>query len=408
MSETHEILILGGNYAGVSVAHYLLRHTLTALDKANPSQKYHVTMVSPSTHFYHKIGAPRVLASPELIKFDQAFVPIADGFASYPKGSFTFVQGLAIATDAEKKMVTVSLGTDENGTTQALPYNSLVIATGTKAASPIWTMTGSHQESIQAMQDLHKALPSAKTILIAGGGPAGVESAGEIGTLYPSASTTILSGSTRLLSRLSARNSAAAERKLTELNVKTINNGLKVTSATPINGGPASELTFSDGSKSTVDIYIDATGGRPMTSFLPPTWLNEKGYVLTDPKTLRCTFPDSANIYAVGDVGSYSTGSVLDVILAVPAACSSIHIDLAGLHAPSEKTGANKASTAATKQRNYKAITDTQFVPIGPKGGVGQIFGWKIPSFFVWLLKSRDFMIGKAVGDARGERFLKA
>ncbi len=48
------------------------------------------------------------------------------------------------------------------------------------------------------------------------------------------------------------------------------------------------------------------------------------------------------------------------------------------------------------------------FVPIGPKGGVGVVFGWRVPSWLVWLAKSRTFFMEKAPGLATGEEVVKA
>jgi hypothetical protein len=47
-------------------------------------------------------------------------------------------------------------------------------------------------------------------------------------------------------------------------------------------------------------------------------------------------------------------------------------------------------------------------IPIGPKGGVGVIYGWRVPSWLVWLLKSRNFMMDKSPGLATGEAVNKA
>jgi hypothetical protein len=41
-----------------------------------------------------------------------------------------------------------------------------------------------------------------------------------------------------------------------------------------------------------------------------------------------------------------------------------------------------------------KEEREMQFVPIGSGGGVGALMGWKVPSFFVWALKGRDYMVG--------------
>lgn len=103
-------------------------------------------------------------------------------------------------------------------------------------------------------------------------------------------------------------------------------------------------------------------------------------------------------VYAIGDVASYSSGGVLDVLNGVRPLCSSIQIDLS----------ASSQGAAETKQQVYKPMKETQLVPIGPKGGVGAIMGWKIPSLMVWLVKAKTFMVEKVPGSVSGKDFIKA
>ena len=79
-------------------------------------------------------------------------------------------------------------------------------------------------------------------------------------------------------------------------------------------------------------------------------------------------------------------------------------------------SGANKgekissgspANLSALKEKKYKQVqSDMMMVPIGPKGGVGVIFGWRVPSWLVWLIKSRTFFIEKAPQLADGSAAL--
>lgn len=99
-------------------------------------------------------------------------------------------------------------------------------------------------------------------------------------------------------------------------------------------------------------------------------------------------------MYAIGDVAGYSLGNVFDINDAVRPMCSSIYQDLSG-----------KNSTSKPFQQNTK---ETQLVPIGPNGGVGAVFGWKLPGFAVKMIKSKDYMIGQAGKTVSGEQFAKA
>ena len=172
----HDIVIVGANIAGIGTAHYLLRHTVPALEARNKSTTYRVILISPSTHFFWKIGAPRTLINDKLIPLDKVFVPIADGFKEYSAEKFTLVLGTATALDENRK--TIAIKPLSPSTTTSVSYSTVIIATGTTSASPLWTLHGSHEESIAAFKQLHKSLPDASTILIAGGGPAGTETAG--------------------------------------------------------------------------------------------------------------------------------------------------------------------------------------------------------------------------------------
>jgi apoptosis-inducing factor 2 len=122
----HNIVILGGNFAGVSTAHYLLRHVLPLL--TNEKSQYKVTLVSPSDHTFFKIGAPRVLV-PEKVPTDKPFASIPDAFSQYKSSEFTFIQGEAVGLDGSAKTVSVKSAVKPDDL--LIPYDSLVIATGT-------------------------------------------------------------------------------------------------------------------------------------------------------------------------------------------------------------------------------------------------------------------------------------
>lgn len=386
----HNIVILGGNFAGATTAHYLLRHVLPHLNSTDKAA-YKVTLVSPSDHTFFKVGAPRALVGANKTELLAPFTSLTEAFASYPASTFTFIHGSAIALDEKTNTVTVKTEKEES-----VHYDSLIIATGTTSNAPLWTLHNSLEETTTAFENLNSSLKTAKTILIAGGGPAGVETTGEIAYKYKGQgkSITLLSGQDALLPYLKhATASRIAEQRLAALGVKTVHK-LRVVGSTQVGGGKT-EVVLSDGSKQVVDLYIDATGGIPNSQFLPPSWLDSRKKVVADATTLRATAA-GANIYSIGDVASYSKGNVLDAAWVVPALGYSVYEDLS-------KGG------KALKEKRYKQIQKAMgMVPIGPKGGVGVIFGWRVPSWLVWLLKGRDFMMSKAGGIATGADVVKA
>ena len=174
---SHNIIIVGANFGGIGVAHYLLRHTIPLLESQNhKSTTYKVTLISPSTHFFFKIAAPRIVVDSTLNTESKGFQPIANGFKEYPSDRFALLVGSAVGLDEAQKIVTVE--PPKPSAVTSVAYDTLVIATGTTSTSALWTLHGSHEKTVNAFKDLHQSLPSANSILIAGGGPAGTETAG--------------------------------------------------------------------------------------------------------------------------------------------------------------------------------------------------------------------------------------
>ncbi|CAF9914455.1 MAG: hypothetical protein GOMPHAMPRED_008165 [Gomphillus americanus] len=413
MSTTHEIVILGANFAGVQTAHYLLKHTIPALEKLIRKISYHITVVAPNTKTYYKIGAPRAIAAPSKISTSQLFLPIEQEFANYDSRQITFIKGLATGICPSRAVNITTL----EGHTRTIPYNTLIIATGSKFKSDLWNLTGDHTTSETAIQTLQQNLLQAKTILIGGGGAVGVETSSEIAENHPTAHITLLSGTTRVLPRLTENTSKRTELKLAKLGINTVHN-LKIHDSHRQPDG-RTKIVFDNGTERTVDVYIDSTGGKPNTSFLPRAWLDIYGFVSVD-ESLRGNKAGMEDVYAIGDCASYSSCTNMDIYYSVAPLASSIGVDLAPLltkqKSPLPLTkqkfplplNKNKRRSTPLKQKSFQPIRDTLIVSVGSGGGIMQFMGWKVPSFVVWAVKSRDYMIGGAKKTVSGRRFGKA
>src|ERR1700753_2795776 len=91
------IVVLGGSYAGLSVAHRLLKSTIKELRTSKSSPRYRVLLISPSTHLYWNVGAPRAICGNGLLPINSAFMPFLEKFKRYPDARFSFIQGEAIS-----------------------------------------------------------------------------------------------------------------------------------------------------------------------------------------------------------------------------------------------------------------------------------------------------------------------
>lgn len=254
--------------------------------------------------------------NPSALPVGKALIPIAHAFSVYQKEQYEIVEAFVTRVDPQSRTVY----TDRDGKHH---YDSLVICSGTTSAAPLWSLSRGTEELKAGLEDISKRLPSAKTVVVAGGGAAGVETAGELGHVYGGKKNiTIYSGTSQLLGRL--RNKGAgidAEAVLNKMGVNVVN-GVKVLSST--HDGDKDLLQLSSGEMVTADAYIDATGDIPNASFLPSDWLNDKGYVKVNEQTLELDVQGVTGVYAFGSVGSYSDGGLLHVRFAIKPLLESI------------------------------------------------------------------------------------
>lgn len=420
MSQTKTILILGGSYAGVATAHYLLKHVIPSLSQKT---SYKVVLVSTSSHFFVRPTSPRALTSEDAFPKDKLFVPLTKAFSQYDSSRIQLVTGAALHLDHKNRSVSVSVSADN--TEQKIDYHALIIATGATATSPLFGLFGDHTKTEEAWKELRKKLPTAKTVLVAGGGPTGVETAGELGQylngragLFGGSSSnktviTIVTKSSQILPDLPPPLAQKAEAQLAKLGVSVIKNR-KIVGVTPPdagvihkNGGDdlthitdSAEITLDNGEPIKADLYIPATGVSPNTAFIDKHLLDGEGYVNVD-STLRVQNGAGPRVYAIGHVSSSQPRAIHAIMNQTPLLCENLKRDLLAVESGQGENG-------GTGYRQLEPETKkSQLVVIGG-GGVGLAFGWKIPGFLVWLIKGRDYWLGMTPGMWNGKQFEKA
>lgn len=405
---TETILIIGGSYAGIGAAHFACRHVLSQLPKKE-GVTYNVIMVNPSKDLYWRFAAPRACASKQMMPTNKVFFPIEPSFTyAFPK--FKFVQGTATHVDSAGQTVSVRTISGEQLT---IPYAALVIATGFTTHSELFTQT-TDATDLEATYDSFQAqLKNAKTVVIGGGGPVGVETAGEIAELLNGrpgffasapkevkAKVTLICGDKKLLPILRPQIAQQAEQLLKGLGCDVTYN-TRVVSAIKEgeHDGGRIRVELSNSETIEADIYIDCTGSRPNTSFLPKEWLDNRNKVACNPQTLRVEHESAGpRVYAVGDVASYTRGGVLDMSDAIPVAMTNLRTDLIA-HFSGKPPGGD---------RHYKPnLKESQICPIGTQKGVGAFNGFKMPSQAIWLIKGRSYLLNMADGTLRGDEFKK-
>lgn len=390
------IVILGGSYGGVSTAHSVLKHAIPQLpDKAS----YQVILVSASSQVMCRPACPRALISDDMFDQKKLFVSIPETFAQYPEGSFRFIKGTATELDHTKRTVSISPAV---GNVEKIDFHALVIATGASTPSPLLGLNKDEEFLRTNWTAFREALPKAKSIVIAGGGPAGVETAGELGEYLngragwlssklasPKVSITVVTAGSQLLPVLRPSLATKAEELLAKVGVTVVKN-MRVKAVAPESAGTDSTLTtkatvtLEDGKTLDADLYIPATGTTPNTSFIDASLLKPDGRVDTNTSTLRV---DNAGprVYAVGDAASYARPAVHNILAAIPVLGANIKRDLL--------LAAGKESSAGEDKVFKEDTRETQMVPIGKSKGVGAGMGYRMPSIMVWLIKGRDYWL---------------
>lgn len=334
-------------------------------------------------------------------------------FAQYPEGRVRFVHGTATELDHTNRTVCIMPAAD--GESESIDFYALVIATGSSTLSPLLGLNKDASVLRENWSAFRKALPTEKSIIVGGGGPTGVEVAGELGEYLngrsgwlssklssPKVSITVLTAGNKILPVLRQNLAEKAETFLAMVGVTVVKNA-RVVFVTPSGAGtedavtPNTTVTLEDGSTMTADLYIPAMGTKPNTSFIDASLLTQSGQVDTNSSTLRV---DKAGprIYAVGVVGSYARPAIHNLVGAILVLAANIKRDLlaaAGEEPPDE-------------DRVFKEDTrETQLVPIGRNKGLGAFVGYRVPSFMVWLIKGRGYWLWTTGNVWRGKQWEK-
>ncbi|GAW11961.1 hypothetical protein ANO14919_013150 [Xylariales sp. No.14919] len=370
---TKTVIVLGGAYAGVQVAHRLLKYTKPHVKDLK------VILVSKNSHFYWNLAAVRAIV-PGILKEEQYTLPIAPGFAKYAADAFEFIIGSAEDVNTANKTVRVKVGADASE--RDLTYDYLVVATGTRNAGATdvpWKNNGTHEEITALLAETQQKVSAAKHIVVAGAGATGVETAAELGFEYgnPKDSAAkkeivLLSADKEVLNSDSIAGNVAAELK--KLNV-TIRGSARVVSANALPDGKT-EVVIENGENIITDLYLPTMGMTPNTEFLPAALLTDKKFVDID-EFYRVKGAD--NVWAAGDVVWKPRGSFV--------------------LSDKQAAGVAKNIDAVLKGKNQTPVKtipiDVLMVATGRSRGAGRMGPVKAFSLMVYLIKGKTLGVEK-------------
>ncbi|RSL44774.1 hypothetical protein CEP54_014548 [Fusarium duplospermum] len=377
MPET--IVIIGAGYADIGIAHKLLKDTRPKV----PELK--VVLVSPSTHHLWNIAVVRRIV-PGQLGDEKLFQPIEPGFKRYPVDNFEFVLGTATHVSPDKSFVRVQNPRE----TLELKYTHLIVATGSSYPTRLpFTSIGTYQETLDALHGWQRKVEAAGSIVIAGAGPTGIETAAELACIYGQTKdiTVIVPGNDPLPGLIPDVGKTAAN-EMEKLNVKIRRN----TRATNVEQtGGQQTISLSDRSAIQADVYLPLFGMKANSGFLPTTLLDDKGNLKLD-GTLRVA--GFENLWAAGDVSNLEPKQLIF------AERQALHL---AMNLDAVLTGAKE------RVLDLKPTVMPQlFVTIGQKKGTGQYSRFRVPGFIVSTVKGKTLFIEKAPGLVAGKNIVRS
>jgi len=350
------VVIVGGGYGGMELASQLLKLGIP------------FTLIDPKEYFHHCVGALRCAVDPNFT--NKTIINFGKSFGNQ------FVQGKVTAVDFENKKVTIDNRDDEQ-----IEFTDIVFAVGSQGPFPGRTFVGSMSEVATQYQSLNEDIEKSETILIVGGGPVGVELAGEIGYKYNTSKKVVLVHPSEELVSPDFGNTFQTKIKSSLKNMKvTLVLGDRVENLGDLTIGSHFKQTVKTqkGEAFDCDLLLKCTGNGPCTTLTKTVFdsskFDEKSNLLKVNQFLQVEGYD--NVYALGDCVNTPEHKM--------AAHAGTHANCIASNFIKELKGQEKSP--------YKQKFNGMVVPVGPYDGAGWINGWTVPAIVVSLFKGRSLM----------------
>lgn len=272
-----EILILGAGYTGMGA-------TMGLAGRLKGRDDVHVTLVNPQTRFTERLRLHQIASGQEL-----ADLEIPDQLANT---DVQFVQGWVTSIDADGHTVRID---DE----YVLRYDTLVYALGSVADTDSvpgvveFAYTLNSAQDAAALADQLDRLGNA-TVIVAGGGLTGVESAAEIAEQHPDTDVVLLSRE--------EPGSMMGEKARARLHAGLARLGVQVRSGADIVKVMADGVALANGEVVLAQAVLWTTGVRvsPLAA-AAGLHVDDRGRIVTDESLRSVSHP---NVYAVGDAAA--------------------------------------------------------------------------------------------------------
>ncbi|KAK2606244.1 hypothetical protein QQS21_003292 [Conoideocrella luteorostrata] len=310
------IVIVGASFAGHHVARLVA-------GQLSPQSRYRVVVIEPNSHFQFTWVLPRfcVVKGHE----EKAFIPYGRYASSLP-GVLEWIQDRVVSID--KTHVRLAKGLDP------IQYDYLVLATGSGVKTGLPSRVNATEKSagVELIRDVQRGIETAKTVVVVGGGAAGMEVATDAKDLYPDKNIILVHSRPAVMHRFGKRLQDEAMQALKRLGVEVILED-RVVDEDPA----AKKVTLRSGREISCDYFVspsltpssfslalseiwrcssrprhhqvNCTGQAPCSQVLAsvsPNSISPNGYIKVKP-TLQVADEELSHVYACGDVADTET-----------------------------------------------------------------------------------------------------
>jgi NADH dehydrogenase FAD-containing subunit len=365
--EQRRIVIVGGGYAGIQTLNELSKKKYKNFD-------IEIVLISQTNFFYHKIGSLRTIVKSDLIS--DIVIPYDKVLESAGNARFIHASLKSVTTD--QVLFTRVNDNKLNDTVESLGFDFLVLAMGSSYVHPFNASTYDRVNQLELIKNNYDKFNDSKKILIVGGGPVGVEAAGEIATDAKDKSVTLITSSDKLLDAFSSP--TLSRDVLSILKGKRVqvifNDSVDLTN---VGNFQSQQLKTKNGVDIEFDAYLQCFGSKPNTSAISADWLDDRSYIKVN-KFFQVHNTD--NIFAIGDCCD-----VKDMKLAYKA----------GMHCPVVVDNIDKL-LQNNKSQLKEYVVDTKIasiVSLGRGNGVMKFGSFELSGCLPTMFKSKHLFVSK-------------
>ncbi|GLI64564.1 hypothetical protein VaNZ11_007885 [Volvox africanus] len=274
---------------------------------------------------------------------------------------------------------------------ETLTFDYAAICTGSSYSEAFKSSTSLNREHrLEELKAVHAEIRAAKSIVVVGGGPSGVEATAEVVEAFAGKSITLIHPAKHLLTTAPPRAGAKAKQFLESKGVQ-VKLGVSVQSQ-PVGRGAAT-LTLSDGSNLSADLVLWCAGAKPNTAYLGEDLAavrDDRGLIKVLP-TLQVE--DHPKIFALGDCNNVpeEKKGFLATKHAELAAASIKALIKAARGGKSPKLGVWKPNMGM----------EMMLLTLGRNDGVCRVGGSVFTGFLPAWIKGKDLFIGKMRSELR-------